>query len=117
MFAQLEEDVYAHTATGPKYQLAHYSHGSAADPQSRQPNWNRSFELNADAQVGGVLLLHGMSDSPYSLRALSETFNRRGYQVLGLCLPGHGTAPSGLTCALAGYGCRGAPGNEISSPG
>lgn len=45
---------------------------------------------------GGVLLLHGMSDSPYSLRALGEALNERGYWVIGLRLPGHGTAPSGL---------------------
>ena len=74
-----------------------YSAGSAADPQQRQPNWNRSFELVADTPAGGILLLHGMSDSPYSLRALGETLNGQGYQVLGLRLPGHGTAPSGLT--------------------
>jgi len=97
LFAQLEEDVYAQTASGPEYALLRYSAGSAADPQQRQPNWNRSFELDADAPAGAVLLLHGMSDSPYSLRALGETLNRRGYQVLGLRLPGHGTAPSGLT--------------------
>jgi len=96
LFAQLEEDVYAHTASGPEYALVRYSTGSAADPQQRQPNWNRSFELDADAPAGGVLLLHGMSDSPYSLRALGGALNRRGYQVLGLRLPGHGTAPSGL---------------------
>jgi alpha-beta hydrolase superfamily lysophospholipase len=97
LFAQLEEKVYAHTATGPDYALVRYSTGSAADPQHRQPNWNRSFELNADVPAGGILLLHGMSDSPYSLRALGEALNQRGYQVLGLRLPGHGTAPSGLT--------------------
>jgi alpha-beta hydrolase superfamily lysophospholipase len=43
-----------------------------------------------------VLLLHGMSDSPYSLRALGTALHARGYQVIGLRLPGHGTAPSGL---------------------
>ena len=45
---------------------------------------------------GGVLLLHGLTDSPYSLRALALTLNAHGYRVLGLRLPGHGTAPSGL---------------------
>ena len=99
LFAQLEAEVYAHTGTGPEYALVRYSTGSVADPQQRQPNWNRSFELSADAPAGGVLLLHGMSDSPYSLRVLGETLNQRGYQVLGLRLPGHGTAPSGLTSA------------------
>ena len=96
LFAQLEEQVYASTETGPGYALVRYSTGSAADPQQRQPNWNRSFEFNADRPAGGVLLLHGMSDSPYSLRALGEALNQRGFQVLGLRLPGHGTAPSGL---------------------
>jgi alpha-beta hydrolase superfamily lysophospholipase len=97
LFAQLEAEVYAHTGTGPEYALVRYSAGSAADPRQRKPNWNRSFEFSADAPAGGVLLLHGMSDSPYSLKALGETFSEHGYQVLGLRLPGHGTAPSGLT--------------------
>ena len=80
----------------PGTELVRYSRGSAADPQSLDPDWNRTFELTADAPVGGVLLLHGMSDSPYSLRALGQTLNEKGYQVIGLRLPGHGTAPSGL---------------------
>ncbi len=96
LFRQLDEQVYARTATGPAHALERYSPGSAADPKRRQPNWNRSFELTSSPAVGGVLLLHGMSDSPYSLRALGEALNLRGYRVLGLRLPGHGTAPSGL---------------------
>jgi alpha-beta hydrolase superfamily lysophospholipase len=96
LFAQLDAQVYARTGTGPGSALLRYSKGSASDPQGRKPNWNRSFELPATAPVGGVLLLHGMSDSPYSLRALGEELNRRNYWVVGLRLPGHGTAPSGL---------------------
>lgn len=97
LFAQLQEQVYERVGTGPEYDLVRYSAGSAADPQARKPNWNRTFELPAHAPVGGALLLHGMSDSPYSLRALAEALNRRNYWVIGLRLPGHGTAPSGLT--------------------
>ena len=96
LFAQLDEEIYAHTDTGPAFMLARYSAGSAADPHRRTPDWNRSFELSADAPAGGVLLLHGMSDSPYSLRALGESLNQQGYWVVGLRLPGHGTAPAGL---------------------
>jgi len=95
--AQLDERIYARTETGPAFALARYSAGSAADPRGRAPNWNRSFELPADTPAGGVLLLHGMSDGPYSLRALGEHLNRHNYWVVGLRLPGHGTAPSGLT--------------------
>ncbi len=96
LFAQLEEKIYADTKTGSGYELVRYSSGSRADPQTRGLNWNRSFELEADEPVGGVLLLHGMSDSPYSLRALGEILNKRRYWVIGPRLPGHGTAPSGL---------------------
>jgi len=95
LFKQLDIKVYAQTDTGPSQALNRYSTGSAVDPRSLRPNWNRSFELEGNG-TGGVLLLHGMSDSPYSLRALGETLNRQGYHVIGLRLPGHGTAPSGL---------------------
>ena len=44
----------------------------------------------------GGLLLHGMSDSPYSLRHIGKSLHERGMRVIGLRLPGHGTAPSGL---------------------
>ncbi|MBT8428630.1 MAG: alpha/beta hydrolase [Gammaproteobacteria bacterium] len=96
LFTQLQDQVYAEMPTGPEHALERYSAGSAADPQHRRPNWNRSFELDADAPVGGVLLLHGLTDSPYTFRALAQTLNARGFQVFGLRLPGHGTAPSGL---------------------
>ncbi len=96
LFRQLDEQIYAGTETGPVHALERYSSGSMADPNQWQTNWNRSFELASTPAVGGVLLLHGMSDSPYSLRALGEALNNHGYQVIGLRSPGHGTAPSGL---------------------
>ncbi len=96
LFTELRQRIYARSATGPAGVLQRYSTGSLADPERRQPDWNRTFELRHDAPRAGVLLLHGMSDSPYSLRALGETLQRRGYTVLGLRMPGHGTLPSGL---------------------
>jgi pimeloyl-ACP methyl ester carboxylesterase len=96
LYQQLETEIYAEVPTGPAYALVRYSKGSASDPATRQPNWNRSFELTAENPVGAALLLHGMSDSPYSLRSLGTALNERGYWVIGLRLPGHGTAPSGL---------------------
>jgi alpha-beta hydrolase superfamily lysophospholipase len=101
VFAELDQRIYAHTATGPEHILERFSRGSLADPGQRQPNWNRSFELSCaatrvEATSGAVLLLHGMSDSPYSLRAIAEALCSRGYQVVGLRMPGHGTLPAGL---------------------
>lgn len=96
LFKQLDEKVYTKSPTGPAYKLDRYSTGSLADPRKKDPNWNRSFELAADNPSGAVLLLHGMSDSPYALRTLGKALNQHGYWVVGLRMPGHGTAPSGL---------------------
>jgi alpha-beta hydrolase superfamily lysophospholipase len=99
LFTELDTRVYAHTATGPSQALARYSADSIADPHRFSTNWNASFEMPADPPRGGVLLLHGMSDAPYSLRALGLALSARGHHVVGLRLPGHGTAPSGLKTA------------------
>ncbi len=96
LFAEMNQEIYARTQTGPGFELARYSAGSAVDLRGRNPDWNQSFELTAKTPVGGVLLLHGMSDSPYSFRALGKALNQRNYWVIGLRLPGHGTIPSGL---------------------
>lgn len=97
LFAELDARVFGVTPTGPAYAIVRYSPGSASDPRQRVRNWNRSFELIPPGEpAGGVLLLHGMSDSPYSLRAIGETLSRRGYRVVGLRYPGHGTIPSGM---------------------
>jgi alpha-beta hydrolase superfamily lysophospholipase len=45
---------------------------------------------------GSVLLLHGLTDSPYTMRALGDFFFSRGYRVLALRLEGHGTVPGDL---------------------
>jgi alpha-beta hydrolase superfamily lysophospholipase len=99
LFSQVDARVYAETQRGPAFALARYSTGSLADPRGATPDWNRSVELPAENPAGGVLLLHGMSDSPYSFRALALRLEERGYWVLALRLPGHGTIPSGLTTA------------------
>jgi alpha-beta hydrolase superfamily lysophospholipase len=96
LFTELQEEVYAQTETGPEFNLDRYSSGSAADPTVREPNWNRSYELIPENPLGGVLLLHGMSDGPYALHELGQTLNRQGFHVVGMRMPGHGTAPSGL---------------------
>jgi alpha-beta hydrolase superfamily lysophospholipase len=108
LFHEVLDEIYVDVPTGPEFALVRYSSGSLSDPETRTPNFNRSFELSADNPRGGVLLLHGLTDSPYSLRALGELLNERalgellnekGYWVVGLRLPGHGTIPSSLRFA------------------
>lgn len=96
LFRQQDELIYAKTDTGPGEALNRYSSGSNADPRKYKTNLNRSFELASDQPRGGVLLLHGMSDSPYVLRALGNKLHEQGYYVVGMRMPGHGTIPSGL---------------------
>ena len=95
LFAQLDEQIYRRTGPAADEPANRYRRGSAADPQRWSPNWNRSFEL-ASAAGRPVLLLHGLSDSPYSMRALAQSLHAAGAHVLALRIPGHGTAPSGL---------------------
>jgi len=97
LFAQLNDRVYAQIEAADKYDINRFNSGSLSDPARWPTNWNRSFELTVDTPRAGVLLLHGMSDSPYSLRNLGERLQASGATVLGLRLPGHGTAPVGLT--------------------
>jgi alpha-beta hydrolase superfamily lysophospholipase len=59
-------------------------------------DWNRSFVLPADRPRGVALLVHGLSDSPYSMRSTALALQRAGVTVYGLRLPGHGTLPGAL---------------------
>lgn len=96
LFRELDAEVYAEVPVGPGMALNRYSAGSRADARAERPDWNRTVQLTVARPVGGVLLLHGLSDSPYSMRALAEHFQARGFESVALRLPGHGTAPAGL---------------------
>ena len=96
LFAQLDDLVYDRVEPETRKLALRYRRGGLADPSQWPQDWNRSFELKFTDPRAGVLLLHGMSDSPYSLRALGHTLHEHGATVVGMRLPGHGTAPSAL---------------------
>jgi alpha-beta hydrolase superfamily lysophospholipase len=98
LFRELDAEVYRHVEENDATTFSRYRSGSSQDPSAQHPNWNRTFELLPEGEVrGGVLLLHGLTDSPYSLRRVGEIFRAKGFYVLGLRLPGHGTIPGALT--------------------
>jgi alpha-beta hydrolase superfamily lysophospholipase len=77
-----------------------YFAGSPINSAHFAPDWNRSYEmLPLGEPAGAVVLLHGLSDSPYSLRHVALSYVGHGYAAIGLRLPGHGTVPAGLTRA------------------
>jgi len=44
----------------------------------------------------GILLIHGLSDSPYSVRHLGDFLSQQCLYVVSILLPGHGTRPGDL---------------------
>jgi alpha-beta hydrolase superfamily lysophospholipase len=96
LFQQLDEQVYAAVDASDRRLINRYSSGSRMDPTGFPRDWNRTFEMSQQDPAAGVVLLHGLSDSPYSMRALGEQLHGSGFHVVGLRIPGHGTAPSGL---------------------
>jgi alpha-beta hydrolase superfamily lysophospholipase len=99
LFAELRQRVYGEVLPADRIVINRYNAGSRSDPGIWPVDWNRTFRLEAATDGpprGAVLLLHGLTDSPYSLRSIGEHLAARGFEVVGLRLPGHGTAPSGL---------------------
>ena len=81
--------------------LNRYFEGSPVYPPRFRQDWNRSYVLEPDGPPkGAVVLLHGLTDGPYSLRHVARYYRSRGFVALGIRLPGHGTVPAGLTDAV-----------------
>lgn len=68
-------------------------------------NGNSPFELEpvGDNTAGkknkyrrGILLTHGLSDSPYVMHYVATCFQEAGFKVMAVLLPGHGTRPGDL---------------------
>jgi alpha-beta hydrolase superfamily lysophospholipase len=76
-----------------------YHPGSLSHPSSAGRDWNRSYETTPATIRGGALLIHGLTDSPYSMRSVAEVLRDNGIYSLALRMPGHGTLPSGLVSA------------------
>jgi alpha-beta hydrolase superfamily lysophospholipase len=96
LFAQLDRYGLDLDATPQYSRFIRYIQDGQNTPAKFPQNWNRTYELVPEKIRGGVLLIHGLSDSPYSLRHIGEIFLRNGFYVLSVRLPGHGTAPAGL---------------------
>lgn len=96
LFDQLDREIYQKIEKQDERAINRYFRGSHSDPNRWPTNWNRSFVMPVDKPAAGVLLIHGMSDSPYSLRSIGELLHARNAYVIGMRVPGHGQAPSGL---------------------
>jgi len=97
LFVELRRRVLDDAAVADQQMFSRYNPASAVARLALETPFNHSYELVPPGEArGAALLVHGLSDSPYSMRALAETLLAQGYYVLALRLPGHGTAPAAL---------------------
>lgn len=59
------------------------------------------FELRQNNTRKAVLLIHGLTDSPFTFHDLAQIYFEQGYNVRSLLLPGHGTAADALSRVTA----------------
>ena len=95
LFAELKQKIYATPAASPS-ELDRYANGSLAARIALDTMGNRSHELAQASPRGAAVMLHGLSDAPYSLETVGRLLHERGFHVVWLRLPGHGTIPGAL---------------------
>ncbi len=96
VFRELRERVYEKVPAGDRLVTSRYTKNGPLDPAAFSHDWNRSFALEPETLRGGVLLVHGLTDAPYSVRALAEIFRGEGFYAVAPRMPGHGTVPAAL---------------------
>lgn len=100
VFDAVRANVTAKLAAAARVPVNRYFDGSPLYPKPGAHDWNRSFVLEpAGPPVGVAVLLHGLTDGPYSLRHVAAFYRDHGFITVAIRLPGHGTVPAGLTRA------------------
>ncbi|TBU76229.1 alpha/beta hydrolase [Phytopseudomonas daroniae] len=98
LFASLPDKVYQRLDDAERVPDNRYFADSPLNASRFEWDWNRSYVLEPGGKPkGAVVMLHGLSDSPYSLRHIAKVYRDAGFIVVGLRLPGHGTTPGALT--------------------
>ena len=87
---------YGGTALRLLYGLDRYSEDSLTNPNKFDGDWNRSFELTASTARGVAVMLHGLTDSPYSMLPTAQSAVGAGYNVIVPRMAGHGFAVGGM---------------------
>ena len=99
-FDEVKKDVTDQLEPSQRAVTNRYFDGAPMYPGRFAHDWNRSYVLEpTGTPVGAVVLIHGLTDSPYSLRDIAELYRAHGFVAIGLRVPGHGTVPAGLTKA------------------
>ncbi len=99
VFNGVTENVIKKLAEDERVPFNRYFEGSPVYPGGFARDWNRSYVLEPENRppTGAVVLLHGLTDSPYSLRHIASRYRDRGFVAVAIRLPAHGTTPAALT--------------------
>lgn len=98
LFQSVETEVVARIDPEDELPANRYYATSPIHPAGFATDWNRSFIMEPEGEPrGAVVLLHGLTDSPYSLRHIGRIYADRGFVAVAVRIPGHRTVPGGLT--------------------
>lgn len=98
IFALMRVNVSRKLTPDEQVPFNRYFEGSPVYPANFLRDWNRSYTLEPSGPPSGaVVLLHGLTDSPYSLRHIASYYRDRGFVAVAIRLPAHGTTPAALT--------------------
>ncbi|VXB67728.1 alpha/beta hydrolase [Pseudomonas sp. 8O] len=100
LFEHLQRELIEPVTAAGSAAYSRYSSDSPVYPGNLPRDWNRSFILQPSGPARGVVvLLHGLTDSPYSLRHIARHLSEQGLLAVVPRMPGHGTVPAALTAA------------------
>ena len=94
LFDELSRTVARWNTTEEAFTYSRFNDQGPLNVLADGARYNRSYRLSPAQPLGSALLLHGLTDSPYSMKALAESLHAKGFEVTVLRLPGHGTLPS-----------------------
>ena len=95
LFAELKQKIYSAPSAGAS-EIDRYVTGTLAARLALDTTGNRSHELEQVSPRGAAVMLHGLSDAPYSLETVGRLLHQHGFHVVFLRLPGHGTTAGEL---------------------
>lgn len=94
LFAEYRAKVAAWNENDETYLFSRFNPESPVSRLADGAPFNRSFRLAQEKPRGQALLIHGLTDSPYSMHAMAQSLHAQGFDVTVVRLPGHGTLPS-----------------------
>jgi alpha-beta hydrolase superfamily lysophospholipase len=98
IFDDVQREVSRKLDAADRVPANRYFEGSPVYPGHFAQDFNRSFVLEPKGKpVGAVVLLHGLTDSPYSQRHIAGFYRDQGFVAIVPRMPAHGTVPAALT--------------------